>query len=69
MKDKSHQSTEKGLILSNHRILKPPRHGYIKEIAAICNCNRRTVTRALFEGYTGPKSDEVIRVFNKMYKE
>lgn len=46
----------------------PPRHGYISEIAKLCNCNRKTVTRALFEGQAGKKSDYVRKVFHSKYK-
>lgn len=46
----------------------PPRHGYISEIAKLCNCNRKTVTRALFEGQTGKKSDLVRRIYKTKYK-
>lgn len=45
-----------------------PRHGYISEIAKLCNCSRKTVSRALFEGYRGPKADKVIEVYNAKYE-
>lgn len=45
-----------------------PRHGYITELAKLCNCNRKTVTRALFEGQTGKKSELVRKIYNKKYK-
>lgn len=45
----------------------PPPHGYISELAAVCKCNRKTVTRALFKGQQGRKSDEVRYMFKKMF--
>ncbi len=45
-----------------------PRHGYIGELAQLCNCSRKTVSRALFEGRSGPKSDLVIKTFHELYK-
>lgn len=45
-----------------------PRHGYISEIAKLCNCSRKTVSRALFEGYRGPKADMVLKVYNEKYE-
>ncbi len=45
-----------------------PRHGYITELARRCNCSRRTVTRALFEGYKGPKSDLVLCTYHELFK-
>lgn len=45
-----------------------PRHGYIKKLAELCNCSRMTVTRALFEGTKGPKSDMVRKMYNTNYK-
>lgn len=47
---------------------KPPRHGYITELARICNCSRKTVSRALFEGYKGPKSDLVLSTYDKLFQ-
>lgn len=44
-----------------------PRHGYISELAKLCNCNRKTVTRALFEGNTGKKSDLVRKMYKSRY--
>lgn len=46
---------------------KIPRHGYISELARICNCSRKTVSRALFEGYAGPKSNLVLNTFKELY--
>jgi hypothetical protein len=44
-----------------------PRHGYINELAKKCNCNRKTVTRALFHGFNGPKAEMVREFFLKAY--
>ena len=49
-------------------IIVTPRHGYINELARLCNCSRKTVSRALFEGKSGPKSDLVFKTFNELYK-
>lgn len=48
-------------------IKKMPRHGYISELARICDCSRKTVSRALFEGYIGPKSDLVLKTYFELY--
>lgn len=44
-----------------------PKHGYMTELAALCNCNRKTVRRALFQGHDGPKSRLVRATFMKLY--
>lgn len=49
-------------------LIDTPRHGYISDLARHCNCSRKTVSRALFEGKSGPKSDLVIKTFNELYK-
>lgn len=48
---------------------KIPRHGYISELARICNCSRKTVSRALFEGQIGKKSDIVREMYKKQFTE
>ncbi|MDO9633631.1 MAG: hypothetical protein Q7J05_01130 [Paludibacter sp.] len=45
----------------------PPRHGYITELAKLCNCSRKTVSRSLFKGYSGPKADKVKETFKKLF--
>jgi hypothetical protein len=45
----------------------PPRHGYISELAALCKCNRKTVTRALFQGQQGKKSDLVRATYKRLF--
>ncbi len=57
----SHMKDEAGKLSS------PPRHGYISELAAMCKCNRKTVTRALFNDQQGRKSDEVRAMFKKLF--
>ena len=49
-------------------IIDTPRHGYISELARLCKCSRKTVSRALFEGQAGPKSDLVLKTFHELYK-
>jgi len=49
-------------------LVEPLRHGYINALAKQCNCSRKTVSRALFEGKSGPKSDLVIEAFNQLYR-
>jgi len=49
------------------KLSSPPRHGYITELAKLCNCSRKTVSRALFKGYTGPKADKVRETFKKHF--
>jgi len=44
-----------------------PKHGYMTELAQLCNCNRKTVRRALFQGHDGPKSRMVRETFKKLY--
>lgn len=44
-----------------------PKHGYMTELAQLCNCNRKTVRRALFQGHDGPKSRLVRETFKKLY--
>lgn len=44
-----------------------PRHGYINELAELCNCNRKTVTRALFQGQGGKKAEMVRQLYRLKY--
>ena len=46
-----------------------PRHGFITELAKRCNCSRKTVSRALFKGYSGPKADKVRETFKELFHE
>ena len=48
---------------------KLPKHGYINELAKLCNCNRNTVRRALFEEQQGEKSDLVRKMYKAKYKD
>jgi len=45
----------------------PPPHGYITELARVCNCNRKTVTRALFKEQQGKKANEVRAMFQQLF--
>jgi hypothetical protein len=45
----------------------PPRHGYISELALMCNCSRKTVSRALFKGQQGKKADIVRLKYRELY--
>ena len=56
--------TESEKLLTN-----PPPHGYITELAKLCNCSRKTVSRALFKGSSGPKSNLVREMYRKLYVE
>jgi hypothetical protein len=51
------------------KLSSPPRHGYITQLAKLCNCSRKTVSRALFKGYTGAKADLVRETFKKLYND
>ncbi|MDR0871846.1 MAG: hypothetical protein LBN27_00055 [Prevotellaceae bacterium] len=50
-------------------IKKPPKHGYINELAKLCGCSRHTVRLALFENQRGVKSDLVRKMYKTNYKE
>ncbi len=54
--------TEADKLLNN-----PPPHGYISELAKLCDCSRKTVSRALFKGHKGPKSDLVREMYKKLF--
>lgn len=45
----------------------PPPHGYITKLAELCNCSRKTVSRALFKDQKGPKADKVREMYKKIY--
>jgi hypothetical protein len=45
----------------------PPRHGYIAKLATLCKCSRKTVTRALFQGQQGKKSDLVRDTYQQLF--
>lgn len=44
-----------------------PKKGFINELALEAGCNRKTVHRALYEGYQGKKSDLVRSLFQEKY--
>lgn len=48
-------------------IVKPPRHGYINELAKLCDCSRHTVRLALFDSQRGEKSDMVRKMYRTKY--
>jgi len=50
--------------IDNSRV---PRHGYIKELAEVCECSRHTVRLALYDNQPGEKSDEVRREYRSRY--
>jgi hypothetical protein len=47
---------------------KPPRHGFINELAKLCECSRHTVRTAVYENAQGAKADRVRKVYNAKYK-
>ena len=49
-------------------IQKPPRHGFINELAKLCECSRHTVRLALYENQKGEKSDFVRKMYRANYK-
>ncbi len=53
--------------MDKENIKQIPKHGYINELARLCNCNRATVTRALYENQKGEKSDLVRRLYYLKY--
>lgn len=59
----------KEMTKSKQLLHNPPPHGYITELAKLCNCSRKTVSRALFKGHRGPKSDMVREMYEKIYIE
>ena len=44
-----------------------PKHGFIKEIAAIVGCDRNTVRRALYENANGQKAEKARQVYRSKY--
>jgi hypothetical protein len=45
-----------------------PKHGFIKELAKLAGCDRRTVHRALYNNARGPKSERVRILFRDKYE-
>lgn len=48
---------------------KVPRHGFINELAKLCNCSRHTVRLAIYDNQKGAKSEIVRKVFRAKYKD
>jgi len=46
---------------------KPPKHGYINELAKLCGCSRHTVRLALQENQRGEKSEMVRKMYRAKY--
>ncbi|MDR2928720.1 MAG: hypothetical protein LBV41_11075 [Cytophagaceae bacterium] len=46
---------------------KPPRQGYISELAALCGCTRQTVSRAIVDNSPGKKSEMVRKMYRTKY--
>ena len=46
---------------------KRPRHGFIGELAKLCNCSRQTVSTAIYEGAKGKKADFVRKMYRTKY--
>jgi hypothetical protein len=44
------------------------RHGFINELAKLCDCSRLTVSNALYHNARGKKADMVRCVFKKNYQ-
>jgi DeoR/GlpR family transcriptional regulator of sugar metabolism len=47
--------------------LKVPDHGYVNELAKLCDCSRQTVRNALRTGMKGEKSDMVRKMYRTKY--
>lgn len=54
-------------MVANINKISLPRHGYINNLAKLCNCTRQTVSRALFEGAKGSKADLVRKKYVSEY--
>ena len=48
-------------------IKKPPKHGYINELAKLCGCSRHTVRLAIQENQKGEKSEMVRKMYRTKY--
>ena len=48
-------------------IKKPPRHGFINELAKLCSCSRHTVRLAIYDNQPGDKSDLVRKMYRTKY--
>jgi hypothetical protein len=48
-------------------IKKPPRHGFISELAKLCGCSRHTVRTAIYDNTSGEKADIVRKMYRTKY--
>ena len=46
---------------------KPPRRGFINELARLCGCSRQTVSTAIYENAKGVKADFVRKMYRTKY--
>ena len=46
---------------------KIPRHGFINELARLCDCNRLTVSNAIYNNAKGRKADFVRKMYRTKY--
>ncbi|MDR0830386.1 MAG: hypothetical protein LBN95_09815 [Prevotellaceae bacterium] len=44
-----------------------PRHGFINELARLCQCSRHTVRLAIYDNQNGKKSDFVRKMYKTKY--
>ena len=54
-------------IVKMETVNKPPKHGYINDLAKLCGCNRQTVRTAIFENAKGPRADMVRKMYRTKY--
>ena len=53
---------------NKQQIKKPPRHGFINELAKLCGCSRHTVRQAIYDNQAGKKSDLVRKMYRTNYQ-
>lgn len=49
-------------------IQKPPKHGFINELAKLCGCSRHTVRMAIYDNMQGKKSEMVRKMYRTKYQ-
>jgi len=49
-------------------INKPPRHGFINELAKLCGCSRHTVRTAIYDNASGEKAEFVRKMYRTKYQ-
>jgi len=52
---------------SQTAIKKPPRHGFINELAKLCGVSRHTVRTAIYDNARGEKADFVRKMYRTKY--